>query len=146
MAEGLLWLVQTTTEANSRKRIEAVVQTCSAKRLLWKISQNSQENTCASLFFNKVAGLWPFPVNFVKFLRTPFSIEHLWWLLLREELNFSKHWIQDWMTQYNVSLHNPNKRWIELNWIALFHVDKKIQAVSLDRITKYMSMKIASSE
>ena len=146
MAEGLLWLVQTTTEANSRRRIEAVVQTCSAKRLFWKISQNSQENTCASLFFNKVAGLWPFPVNFVKFLRTPFSIEHLWWLLLEEELNFSKHWIQDWMTQYNVSLHNPNKRWIELNWIALFYVDKKIQAVSLDRITKYMSMKIASSE
>ena len=24
-----------------------------------------------------------FPVNFVRFLRTPFSIEHLWWLLLR---------------------------------------------------------------
>ena len=23
-----------------------------------------------------------FPVNFVKFLRTPFFIEHLWWLLL----------------------------------------------------------------
>ena len=22
-----------------------------------------------------------FPVNFVKFLRTPFIIEHLWWLL-----------------------------------------------------------------
>ena len=24
-----------------------------------------------------------FPVNFVKFLRTPFYIEHLWWLLLK---------------------------------------------------------------
>ena len=47
-----------------------------------------------SLFFNKVAGprpvtllkkrLWHrcYPVNFVKFLRTPFIIEHLWWLLL----------------------------------------------------------------
>ena len=23
-----------------------------------------------------------FPMNFVKFLRTPFFIEHLWWLLL----------------------------------------------------------------
>ena len=46
------------------------------------------------LFFNKVAGLRPatllqkslwhryFPVNFVKFLRTPIFIEHLWWLLL----------------------------------------------------------------
>ena len=54
---------------------------------LWKkgfleVSQNSQE--CTSLFFNKVAGLrpatllkkrpwhWYFPVNFAKFLRTPF--------------------------------------------------------------------------
>ena len=47
-----------------------------------------------SLFFNKVAGLRPatllkkrlwhrcFPVDFVKFIRTPFLIEHLWWLLL----------------------------------------------------------------
>ena len=47
-----------------------------------------------SLFFNKVAGLrpatllkkrlwhWCFPVNFAKFLRTPFFTEHLWWLLL----------------------------------------------------------------
>ena len=37
--------------------------------------------------FNKVAGLrlWYecFLVNFVKFLRTPFFIEYLWWLLLQ---------------------------------------------------------------
>ena len=49
-----------------------------------KISQNSQENTYTRVFFNKVAGLRPvtllkqrlchrcFPVNLVKFLRTPF--------------------------------------------------------------------------
>ena len=47
-----------------------------------------------SLFFNKVGGLRPvtllkmrlwhrcFAVNFAKFLRTPFLIEHLRWLLL----------------------------------------------------------------
>ena len=43
------------------------------------------KHQCQSLFFNKVAGLRPhtcFPVNFVKFLRTSFFIEHLWWLLL----------------------------------------------------------------
>ena len=52
------------------------------------------KHLCQSLFFNKVAGVRPatllkkrlwrrcFPVNFVKFLRTPISIEHLWWLLL----------------------------------------------------------------
>ena len=27
---------------------------------------------------------WCFPVNFAKFLRTPFFTEHLWWLLLEE--------------------------------------------------------------
>ena len=48
--------------------------------------QISLENTWASLFFNKVAGLrlWYrcFPVNFAKFLRTLFLIEHLRLLLL----------------------------------------------------------------
>ena len=52
-----------------------------------------------SHFFNKIAGLraatllkkrlWHrcFPVNFSKFLRTPFSIEHLRWLLLKSISN-----------------------------------------------------------
>ena len=63
------------------------------------------KHLCQSLFFNKVAGLQPFkylrwyglltqlyqkrglwhrcfPVNFAKFLTTPFLTEHLWWLLL----------------------------------------------------------------
>ena len=31
-----------------------------------------------SIFFNKVAGLRCFPVNFEKFLRTPLFIDHLW--------------------------------------------------------------------
>ena len=70
---------------------EAVVQRCSVKMVFLEISQNSQENTCARVsFFKKVAGLRPatllkkrlchrcFPVNLAKFLRTPFSIEHLW--------------------------------------------------------------------
>ena len=52
------------------------------------------KHLCQSLFFNKVAGLRPstllkktlwhrcFPINFVKFVRTPFLTEYLWWLLL----------------------------------------------------------------
>ena len=55
-----------------------------------KISQNSQKNTCARVsFLIKLQTLlrkrrWHrrFPVNFTKFLRTSFFIEHLWWLLL----------------------------------------------------------------
>ena len=50
--------------------------------------------TNQSLLFNNVAALrlatvfkkrlwrWYFPVSFVKFLRTPFLTENLWWLLL----------------------------------------------------------------
>ena len=50
------------------------------------------KHLCTSLLFNKAAGLktatlfkkrlWHrrFPVNLVKFLRTLFYIEHLWWL------------------------------------------------------------------
>ena len=53
------------------------------------------KHLCQSLFFDKVAGLksvtllkkrlWHrcFPVNFAKFVRTPFFIEHLRWLLLK---------------------------------------------------------------
>ena len=73
---------------------EAVVRRCSVKKVFLQVSQNSQENTCARVSFNKVAGLSPatllkkrlwhrcFPVDFVKFLRTPFIIEHVWWLFL----------------------------------------------------------------
>ena len=66
-----------------RKR-EAVVQSCYIKQVFLKISQNSQENICArALFLIKLQAtlasllkkrLWHkcFPVNFAKFLRTPF--------------------------------------------------------------------------
>ena len=88
-----------------RESPEAVARRSSIKKEFLEILQNSQENTCASLFFNKVAGLGPqacnfinketlaqvFPVNFAKFLRTPFFTEHLRWLLLKvmEEFCFT---------------------------------------------------------
>ena len=69
----------------------------SVKKVFLEIWQNSQENICARVsFFNKVAGLRPttllkkrlwhrrFPVNYAKFLKIPFFIEHLWWLLLKK--------------------------------------------------------------
>ena len=64
------------------------------KSVLKKFAKFTAKHLCQSLFFNKVAGLRPvtllkkrlwhrcFLVNFVKFLRTPFYIEHLVWLLL----------------------------------------------------------------
>ena len=73
---------------------EAVGHTCSVKKVFLEISQNSQENTCVRVsFLIKLQAppatllkkrLWHrcFPVNFAKFLRTPFFTEYLWWLLL----------------------------------------------------------------
>ena len=65
------------------------------KDVLSNFTKFTGEHLCQSLHFNKVAGLRPatllkkrlwhrcFPVNFVKFLRTPFLTEHPWWLLLK---------------------------------------------------------------
>ena len=64
------------------------------KDVLRKFAKFTGKHMCQSLFFDKVAGLrpatllkkrlwhWCFPVNLTKFLRTPFYIENLWWLLL----------------------------------------------------------------
>ena len=48
------------------------------KGVFRKFAKFLGKHLCQSLF-NKVAAL---SVNFVKFLRTSFFIEHLWWLLL----------------------------------------------------------------
>ena len=88
------------------------------KKVFLEISQNSQENTCARVFFNKVmqAGLRPvnllknrvwhgrFPVNFAKFRRTPFSQKTSGRLLLKI-LGFFR----------TVSLQKPFER-IEFSW------------------------------
>ena len=72
------------------KIIEAVVRKCSVKRVLLEISQNSQENICArvssliklqasglQLYEKRDSGTSVLSVNFVKFLRTPITLEHL---------------------------------------------------------------------
>ena len=75
--------------------VKAVSQKCSVKKLFWEITQHTQENTCAkvsSLIKLQATGLlknrfWHrcFPVNFPKFLRTPFLTEHVRQLLLRHK-------------------------------------------------------------
>ena len=49
-------MVYLRIERKIKYLLKAVTRRCSEK-LLFEISQNSQENTCADLFFNKVAGL-----------------------------------------------------------------------------------------
>ena len=72
------------------------------KGVLRNFAKFAGKHLCKSPFFNKVAGLRPktcifikkrpwhryFHVNFAKFLRTPFLIEHLWWLLLFSNISF----------------------------------------------------------
>ena len=70
-------------------------QGCSVKRrVLRNFAKFTGKHPCQTLFLNKVADLKPitllkkrlwhrcFPVNFAKFLRTPFLTEHIRWLLL----------------------------------------------------------------
>ena len=65
------------------------------KGVLRNFAKFTRKSLCQSLFFSKVTDLRPaallkkrpwhrsFPVNFAKFLRTPFFTEHLPWLLLK---------------------------------------------------------------
>ena len=100
---------------------DAIVQRCSVKKLFLKLSQNSQENTCARLqaWGLRTATLLKkrllhrcFPVNFAKFLRTTFPTVHLRWLLLRN-WNFAlnnnigvSHWLSHKMKTLKLSLQN----------------------------------------
>ena len=69
------------------------------KGVLRNFEKFAGKHLCHSLLFNKVGGLrtvallkkrfWCrcFPVNFLKFLKTPSITEHLWWLLLKTRVN-----------------------------------------------------------
>ena len=78
--------------------VNLVYQKAATRGFLRKVLRNFAKFTgkdlCQSFFFDKVAGLRPatllkmrlwhrcFPVNYAKFLRTPFFIKDLWWMLL----------------------------------------------------------------
>ena len=76
------------------------------KGVLKNFAKFTGKHLCKSLFFEKVTGLrpatlltkrlwhWCFPLNVAKFLRTPFCIELLRWLLRKNQRriqNFFKH-------------------------------------------------------
>ena len=83
-------------------------QRCSINTVFLKISQNSQENTCARVsFLIKLQASQPatllkkrlwhrcFPVNFAKFLRTTFFIEHLWVTASGNIMSYNKNMTND---------------------------------------------------
>ena len=71
-------------EDHNKELTEAATEVFYVKGVLRNFTKFTGKHLCQSLFFNKVAGLRPatllkkrlwhrcFPVNFVKFLRTPF--------------------------------------------------------------------------
>ena len=64
---------------------EAFVRRCFVKKSIFEnFTKLTGKHMCQSLSFNKFAGIRHrcFSVNFIKFSRTPFFIEHLRWLLL----------------------------------------------------------------
>ena len=86
ISRRLLLDLQMSVSGLSNQWWEAVVRMCSVKMVFLEISQNSLENTCARVSFLIKS------LNFVKFLRTPFYIEHPWWLLLSQSIyGFWKH-------------------------------------------------------
>ena len=117
-------------------KIRSSHQSWSVKKVLLEILQNSQENICARVsFLIKLQArpatllkkrLWHrcFPVNFVKILRTPFYIEHLWWMLLQ---NFPKG------NAKFIFLYNPQKSLVNVCLIINInkHCHKKSNCVVL---------------
>ena len=83
------------------------------KGVLRNFAKFTGKHVCKSLFFSKVAGLRPatlskkrlwyrcFPMNFENFLRTPFIIEKLRWLLLSYIHFFN--WLSLWNLLNNYS-------------------------------------------
>ena len=102
------------------------------KGVLTNFVKYTGKHLCQRLFFNKVSGLRPetllkkslwhrcFPVNFAKFLRTPFLTEHLQWLLLNFIqsvfclLDIKHNCVKVWVT--------PNKKFQLRFFIFLFIV------------------------
>ena len=80
---------QDTLNTNRSSRTDGFCK----KAVLRNFKKCTGKHLCQSLFLNKATSLrlWHrcFPVNFVKFLRTPFLKEHLWWLLLYKPLTSS---------------------------------------------------------
>ena len=92
------------SEKHNHTGTEAVALRCSVRKVFLEICQNPLENTCArNSFLIKLhaqallkKSLWHrcFPVNFAKFLRTPFFTEHLRWLLLSRKCSVKKMFLK----------------------------------------------------
>ena len=83
------YTLRTISYVKTHRYTEAVGQRCSEKMLFLKISQNSQENTCARVPFLKKR-LW--------YNCFPFFTEHLWWLFLSMTSSITKSYL-NWLSK-----------------------------------------------
>ena len=96
-------LLQFHDYQNNMEEPEAVARRCSVKKVFLKISQNSQPVSFliklrpATLLKKRLQHRCLL-VSFVKFLRTPFFIEHLRWLLLKSTLTTINGWYR-WISK-----------------------------------------------
>ena len=111
------------------------------KGVLKNLAKLTGKHLCWSLFFNKVAGLrlatllkkrlqhWCFPVNFAKFLRTPFfyRIPPVFFNIIRERVdNPGENTENDNLNAFNtLKLHNiyPEQHSLRLFWCFLLSFD-----------------------
>ena len=87
----LLYYICYETMLPKQKHSEAVVRSCSIKKVILKIQQNSQENTCARIsesqaeacnFIKRATLTKVFFSELCKIFKNTIFIEHLRWLLL----------------------------------------------------------------
>ena len=96
------------------------------KDVLRNFTKFTGKHLCQSLFFKKVAGpatllkkrLWHrcFPVNFAKFLGTPFLIKHLRRLILL----FEARWFLGGCRLVKIRLYSFNKKWCSIKRLETF--------------------------
>ena len=106
----------------------AAARMCSVKKLFLKI-----ELKTATLLTNRLCHRC-FPMNFAKFLRTPFLIEHQWWLLLNQGHWFLKQELLEW-DEPNICNMVRYYLWHQSNFLQNIPLNK--QSKKIYRITVF---------
>ena len=121
-----LWNSSSVIHTYRQQRSEAVAQKCSLKKVFFKIPQNSHES---GLFFNCnfiKKEIWHrcFPVNFVKFLRTPFLENNSGRLLLNVYFCKDVPW-RKFQLRNNQNFGNQTQDKCFLKGVVRFPLDKE---------------------
>ena len=109
----------------SIKSVSSLPEVFCKKGVFRNTAKFTGKHLCQSLFFNKVAGLrtstllkkrlWHryFPVSFAKFLRRPFLMEHLRWLLRKKVIYWNKPAPKRWFYVFSKCFTTIYNRWFK---------------------------------